>query len=114
MVVESSVAKSEIAECMNKINTTVKYVYFRDITKNDWFAKYICIAKNKGVISGYPDKTFKPNNNITFAEAAKIIVTTFGYIIENNVLWFKPYVEVLDSKNAIPSSLYGCNQWINR
>lgn len=46
---------------------------FSDIENNAWYAKYINTAVSKGIISGYPNGTFKPNNNINRAEICKII-----------------------------------------
>ncbi len=56
---------------------------FTDI-QNQWFAKYICLAKNKEIINGYSDGTFKPSQNISFVEVAKIIVKAFGYEVEED------------------------------
>lgn len=33
---------------------------------------------DEGIIGGYPDGTFKPNNNITRAEFASLIVRAFN------------------------------------
>ncbi len=48
---------------------------FSDIT-NEWFAPYVCFAKEKGIVNGYENNTFNPSQNINFAEASKILVTT--------------------------------------
>ena len=45
---------------------------FTDITGH-WAEKYIASAANKGWIKGYTDGTFKPDQYITRAEAAKFI-----------------------------------------
>lgn len=45
---------------------------FSDI-KGHWAEKYIASAANKGWINGYTDGTFKPDQYITRAEAAKFI-----------------------------------------
>nr|WP_269800216.1 MucBP domain-containing protein [Paenibacillus phocaensis] len=45
---------------------------FTDI-KGHWAEKYIASAANKGWINGYTDGTFKPDQYITRAEAAKFI-----------------------------------------
>ncbi len=50
----------------------------------------------KGVVSGYPDETFRPVNTITRAEAAKIIVTAFELKIKDN----SSFVELSDAKNS--------------
>lgn len=80
---------------------------FKDV-KDEWFAKYICEAKNKGYVSGYPDGTFKPDLNISVVEASKIVTKAFGLKTETSSsgeLWFKPFVASLAAKNAIPVSI---------
>lgn len=47
----------------------------------DWARGYVGILKDKGYISGYPDGTFKPGNQITRAESVKIVVNASGLII---------------------------------
>ena len=42
---------------------------FKDVKVGDWYNKYVNVAANQGILKGYPDGTFKPNNNITQAEA---------------------------------------------
>jgi hypothetical protein len=46
---------------------------FPDV-KEEWFAPYICYAKEQNWVEGYPDKTFKPEKPINRAEALKIIL----------------------------------------
>ena len=50
---------------------------FPDV-KNEWFARYVCLLKEKGVIGGYPNGNFAPANNINFAESAKILSNGFN------------------------------------
>ncbi|GAB6275131.1 MAG: hypothetical protein STSR0004_19960 [Peptococcaceae bacterium] len=51
---------------------------FKDLTKEHW--AYECITKlcQQNIVAGYPDKTFRPGNNITRAEFAKLIVGALG------------------------------------
>ena len=46
---------------------------FPDV-KDEWYAVYICIAKEQGWVGGYPDNTFKPGNKVNRVEAIKIII----------------------------------------
>jgi len=46
---------------------------FPDV-EDQWFAAYICYAKEKGWVDGYPDGSFRPDNNINRVEAMKIIL----------------------------------------
>lgn len=45
---------------------------FKDV-KTQWYAPYICYAKAKNWIAGYEDNNFKPEKNVSQAEAMKII-----------------------------------------
>ena len=46
---------------------------------NHWATKPVNTLIAKGVIDGYPDGTFKPDQPITRAEFAKMVAKTFGY-----------------------------------
>lgn len=46
---------------------------FLDVT-DQWFASYICYAKEKGWVEGYSGNKFKPDQKINRAEALKIIM----------------------------------------
>ncbi len=88
---------------------------FPDV-KDDWYAPYVCTAKSLKLIDGYPDGTFKPAENINFAEASKIIAN--AYQLNSNQInidpWFKGFVDSLSNKNAIPLSVEYFDQEINR
>ncbi|WP_066506668.1 S-layer homology domain-containing protein [Abyssisolibacter fermentans] len=49
-----------------------------EISKKD--KKYVKTAKDTGIITGYPDKTFKPNSTATRAETAAMIVRMINYL----------------------------------
>ena len=51
---------------------------FDDVTGAHWAAEMIEELCLKGYINGYPDGTFKPDNNITRAEMTKILVKVQG------------------------------------
>lgn len=61
------------------------YTIFGDVPSSGWSAKFINYAardKEKGglgLLKGYTDGTFKPNNTITYGEAATIILRALGY-----------------------------------
>lgn len=69
---------------------------FTDVPDDHWHVKYINSAADKGWINGYPDKTFKPDFNITRAE----IVTLVNRILERNA--DKNYLET--NSKALPHS----------
>jgi hypothetical protein len=55
--------------------------HFTDVPTSSPFYPYIETAYNRGVISGYSDRTFRPNNNVTRAQVSKIVVVAFAWPI---------------------------------
>jgi len=49
------------------------------VQPSDWFYDEVTKLAEKGLISGYPDKTFKPMGNIKVAEFIKILLKSMGY-----------------------------------
>mgnify|MGYP000290363322 CR=1 FL=1 len=90
---------------------------FADVREDAWYAGSVCTAMSQGLVNGYPDGTFRPANNINFAEAAKIIVKTFnigsaqseaeleGEAEHPGQFWYKPFADDLANRNAIPTSV---------
>jgi hypothetical protein len=46
---------------------------FNDVKNGHWAFAYIEEAKARGILTGCPGKTFKPDTNATMAEASKMI-----------------------------------------
>jgi len=113
-IVMGSVATQEnIRACMEGIVPAT--IGFPDVPSYEWFAPYICIAKEGGIIGGYPDGTFKPQKTINFAEAAKIIASAFSVPMTNDsTVWYKGYVVALAQRNAIPLSLSSYDHLLTR
>jgi hypothetical protein len=58
---------------------------FIDIIEH-WISEYIDTIIERGIIFGYPDKTFKPDNKVTRGEFASMIIRTFEIDpIEGNI-----------------------------
>lgn len=74
---------------------------FPDVSE-DWFAKYVCTAKAKGIISGYANGKFLPDSNINLVEAYKILSLLFfdGKInYEIKAPWYAKYVKTAQDNN---------------
>lgn len=72
---------------------TASYAFqFPDVSENHWAASQIDELSDKGVIVGYPDGTFKPDDNVTRAEFASMAIRALG---QQNASVAQP-VEFLD------------------
>lgn len=77
---------------------------FRDV-KDAWYSPYVCMAKKDGVLNGYPDGTFKPSREISFAEAAKVLAELYGIQTVKGSNWYEGYVKALQKKKYIPQTV---------
>jgi len=80
------------------ITITPTVINFIDI-QNHWAKVYIEELVRRGAISGYPDGTFKPDNNITRAEFATILVRSLKLTVQSGKVfndtayhWAKDYI----------------------
>ncbi len=87
---------------------------FTDVTPTDWFAPFVCSAKEHGIIQGYADGSFRPANTVTFAEAAKMIAGALEYELDAGDPWYKPAVELLSARHAIPVSIQSFDAELRR
>lgn len=73
---------------------TMEATTFTDIQTNDWFYDAVTKMSESGIIKGYPDGTFKPQNPVTYGEFIKLmVVATTGEDIGNSDTghWAKNY-----------------------
>lgn len=61
---------------------------FWDVSKDYWGFEYIADLAERGVIKGYEDGSFKPENIVLRSEWAKMMVTAAGLSINDNGAYF--------------------------
>lgn len=108
---EKNLKRSEITKILvyslgdkNKaIELQGKEIPFSDVGKDYWANGVISYAKNKmNLISGYPDGTFKGENNITNAELLKILVCQKKNLKAseiNNAKWPYDWIKWAEEEN---------------
>ncbi len=77
-------------------STSLENPPFPDVTTSDvsWAIGNIRTARELGIINGYDDGTFKPNNNVLYEEAIKMIVCALGYgdMGTDGAFWYSKYL----------------------
>ena len=85
---------------------------FSDVN-DQWFAKYVCYAKDRGWVEGYEDGTFGPTNNVNRVESIKMAIEIFDFtplpeVIDSNSYvdvdtgaWYARYVQAATNHNLI-------------
>jgi hypothetical protein len=75
---------------------------FSDITKKYWGYNVVQKAYKLKIINGYPDSTFKPTNNISYAEVVAIMVNILGQNKDLEGTWPNNYLNRGKSLGIIP------------
>jgi len=91
---------------------TVTQTSFSDVAVDDWFAGYIEMAVEKGIVTGNADGLFVPGRTVQRAELAKMLLNGVGFkkeLWENEQLfddvplgqWFTPYMNYAGKSGII-------------
>jgi len=89
---------------LKSVENNISYLYdneelcmFSDVEKDVWYEPYVKAGVKKGIISGYPDGTFKGGDTVNFAEALKMIFGAYGIDIYqiNKAPWHEAYLDAV-------------------
>ncbi|MCA9385349.1 S-layer homology domain-containing protein [Candidatus Dojkabacteria bacterium] len=84
---------------------------FPDVPNDNVFITFICQAEKTDILQGYSDGYFRPEDPVSFGQAAKIIMRA----LDSEITWdentdLNEYLTRLDEKQARPLTLTGMNQ----
>jgi polyhydroxybutyrate depolymerase len=81
---------------------------FTDVPEDAWFAPYVCAAKRRGIATGYPDGTFKPEQEVNWAEAIALVARTYGWDVDESKgeRWYEPFVDAFDRRDVLAEHSY--------
>jgi hypothetical protein len=65
---------------ITNFDTSEANTKFYDVDGDDWYASAVAMALEFDIIEGYGDGSFRPNNNLTRAEAATITARMWRYL----------------------------------
>ncbi|MFA6523168.1 MAG: S-layer homology domain-containing protein [Candidatus Peribacteraceae bacterium] len=117
---QATVNRAELAKILVTANGATPTVgdynnCFSDVT-TEWFAPYVCYAKEQGWVSGYSDGTFRPSNPVNTAEAIKMILnaqgidtsssasSTASYSDVDSSAWYASYVNTASAKGLLQTT----------
>ncbi|MCG0239402.1 MAG: S-layer homology domain-containing protein [Firmicutes bacterium] len=74
-------------------------------TANHWASGYIAVAKMSNLASGYPDGTFKPQNNVTNAEVLAFLTRAVGVAEDPSLPWPDKVIQPAIQQGIVPPEL---------
>lgn len=89
---------------------------FPDV-QGEWFAPYVCKAKELGVVKGYPDDLFHPEQEVNMVETFKIVVEAFGFphdAVEEGEEWYEPYTNFVHANTIFSKYAYFPDRFAQR
>jgi len=98
---ENALTRAELATLMVRakgidVSKNAANKVFKDVPADFWAARYIEVAKAQGLITGYPDSTFRPNNKISREEGIAVMARFENLDIPVAVIE-RPYWDIEDS-----------------
>lgn len=92
---------------------------FSDFTAEEqWFWTYACAAKEKGIVDGYPDGTFRGTKTVNLAEALKMTIEAQDLPVPQYPggppNWYDPYFDIAASKRIFSEFPYNPGHLLTR
>jgi len=94
-------------------------VSFTDVPKNTstaWYYNEVAYLVSVGVLGGYEDNTFRPNGEVTYGEALKMIMKAAGYADQapTDKHWASGYLARAQADGLLPAGTVGLDRKISR
>lgn len=88
---------------------------FTDVTPSAWYAGVVCSARMRGLITGYSDNTFRPQQPVTYAEALKLVLDSYEVAVQpQEGPWYLAYERVALERGFVASDSYAPNTPVTR
>ncbi len=86
------VERDEMAKIIFVLYTTFSdagegAVSFKDVAADNWAAGYISWCSSRGIVGGYGDGNFGPDNHVTYDQALKMVCGALGYNDWDSKFW---------------------------
>ena len=78
-----TITRAEVAVIISRIqginNAAQTATEFTDVTADHWASGYVAQAAGQGIVNGYGDGKFGPEDPVLYEQAVKMLVETLGY-----------------------------------
>ncbi len=108
---EGTLKRSEAAAIVYRLRTGktnadsyVGTTGFSDVAKEHWASGYINYCVEQGAIAGYPDGTYKPDQEVTYAEFIKMVVCALNLQKVETTTYIDMNTGVLVSEDKITTN----------
>ena len=80
---EDTITRAEVTAIISRIQgingAAAVATEFTDVPATHWASGYVAQAAGQGIVNGYGDGTFGPEDNVTYEQMIKMLMETLGY-----------------------------------
>lgn len=88
---------------------------FSDVDPAAWYGPAVSFALQNGIVQGYPDGTFRPEQLVSLAEVLKMSYLTLGIPGDDAVgMWYHPYLNHAIRNNVLHDNELGIDWAMTR
>jgi polyhydroxybutyrate depolymerase len=86
-----TVTRAELVSLLLPASQAQQITCFKDL-ESLWYSNAVCEAKSLGLVTGYSDGTFRPDQSVSYAEALKLVLRVYQIPIRGEAdTWYRPY-----------------------
>lgn len=107
---------SDVAMAGDADEVYVEAVSFTDVPDDSWYLNYVLDLAAQGIIGGFEDGSFRPNDAVTYAQALKMIMLAAGYDEQSPTSshWASGYLTCAIADRLLPNTTINLDQKISR
>ena len=111
---EGNITRAEFCAIIARADAPNGHVFtstkssFSDVASQaEWAIGYIEYAASRNIVNGFEDGTFRPNENVTYAQAVKMIVCALNYgaVAEKTEVWYQGYLNLAMQLNLTKNAV---------
>lgn len=111
---EGNITRAEFCAIIARADAPAGHVFasakssFSDVASQaEWAIGYIEYAASRNIVNGFEDGTFRPNENVTYAQAVKMIVCALNYgtVVEKTDVWYQGYINLAMQLNLTKNAM---------
>ena len=105
---EGNITRAEFCAIVARADAPAGYVFssassqFEDVAAEaSWAVGYVDYACRRGIVNGFEDGTFRPNESVTYGQAVKMIVCALNYgaMVTPTTPWYQGYINLAMERN---------------
>ena len=102
----SNVTRAQFAKMLVEaldIDGTTANISFSDLDESHWAIEYVNIASANKIVNGYEDGTFRPEDNVLYAEAVTMVMRAIGKDVgvSQAGAWYSKYMNKASNINLL-------------